>query len=59
MENFEKIDLCELSQNEMINLVGGDKFMHDLGYAIANIAKSIDNYLTSHSKEFETLMLCI
>ena len=31
---IDNINLKELSKKELLTIFGGDKFMHDLGYAI-------------------------
>lgn len=37
VDPFESVYLTELSNDEILIIDGGDKFMHDLGVAVGNI----------------------
>jgi len=54
------MDLFELSQEEMSEIIGGDKFMKDLGHAIGSAARAVRNFISSSDvRGSETLMNCI
>lgn len=58
MKNFDL--LLDLSSNEMLEIVGGDKFMKDLGDCLGSAAKSIWNFISNVDvAASETLMNCI
>ena len=60
MENFCKLNLFELSQDEMVNTLGGDKFMKDLGNVIGSALKTVCNFISSSDPyASEVLMNCI
>lgn len=41
--NMNKIELLELSQNEMEQICGGDKFMNDFGIGCGKVIGSLVN----------------
>jgi bacteriocin-like protein len=43
MENLEKLNLNELSTDELTSIQGGDKFMYDLGRFCGYWMKSMAN----------------
>lgn len=57
---MKNMDLFELSQEEMSEIIGGDKFMKDLGHAIGSAARAVRNFISSSDvRGSETLMNCI
>ncbi len=49
MENIEKLDLYELSQFEMVEIVGGDRFMRDVGWCFGRLCRFISNLTIDES----------
>jgi hypothetical protein len=43
MENLEKLNLDELTIDELVSIQGGDKFMYDLGRLVGSWMKYLGN----------------
>jgi len=60
MKEFQNLGVIELSQQEMCDINGGDKFMRDFGYGLGRLGRGIWDFVTSGSSAAnETLMNCI
>lgn len=43
MKKLESFECSELSKKELVEIAGGDLFLHDLGYLVGRIVNSFVN----------------